>query len=75
MGTGLALITEPTPFKPDISLFPNANPRNFTQIEPGQKDERSREDKLRSSPKLNLENFKKHIIDLNLVKDIVVVTE
>jgi len=59
----------------DISLFPNANPRKFTQIEPGQKDERSREDKLRSSPKLNLENFKKHITELNLVKDIIVVTE
>ena len=59
----------------DISLFPNANPRNFTQIEPGQKDERSREDKLRSSPKINLENFKNHIENLNLVKDIIVITE
>ena len=59
----------------DISLFPNANPRNFTQIEPGQRDERSREDKLRSSPKLNLENFKNHILNLNLVKDIIVITE
>lgn len=59
----------------DISLFPNANPRNFAQIEPGQKDEKSREDTLRSSPKLNLENFKKHIVHLNLVKDIIVVPE
>ncbi|MDO5968472.1 hypothetical protein Q4Q35_01505 [Flavivirga aquimarina] len=59
----------------DISLFPNANPRNFTQIEPGERDNRSREDKLRSSPKLNLENFKNHIIGLNLEKDIVVAQE
>jgi|SRR5690606_15471992 len=59
----------------DISLFPNANPRNFTQIEPGQRDERNREDKLRASPKLNLENFKNHIENLNLVKDIIVTTE
>jgi len=59
----------------DISLFPNANPRNFTQIEPGQRDERSREDKLRASPKINLDSFKNHIENLNLVKDIIVVTE
>lgn len=59
----------------DISLFPNSNPRDFTQIEPGQKDEKSREDKLRSSPKLNLENFKSHIISLNLVEDIIIVQE
>ncbi len=59
----------------DISLFPNANPRKFIQIEPGQKDEIGREDKLRSSPKLNLENFKNHILGLKLVKDIIVVHE
>jgi hypothetical protein len=59
----------------DISLFPNANPRKFIQIEPGQKDEIGREDKLRSSPKLNLENFKNHIISLNLEKDLEVVQE
>jgi hypothetical protein len=59
----------------DISLFPNANPRNFTQIEPGQKDERSREDKLRSSPKLNLESFKNFIDNLKLEKDLTVTNE
>lgn len=59
----------------DLSLFPNANPREFTQIEPGQKDEKSREDRLRSSPKLNLENFKKHIENLNLKQDIIVTSE
>ena len=45
----------------DIGLFPNSNPRNFQQVEPGQKDERSREDKIRSAPKLNLEEFQHYI--------------
>jgi hypothetical protein len=45
----------------DIGLFPNANPRKFQQVEPGQKDEKSREDKIRSAPKLNLYDFKKYI--------------
>ncbi len=59
----------------DISLFPNANPRNFTQIEPGQKEEKSKEDKLRSSPKLNLEKFKNFIEDLKLINDITITNE
>lgn len=59
----------------DISLFPNANPRAFTQIEPGQKDERSREDKLRSSPKLNLDKFNNFIESLNLTRDITLTNE
>lgn len=45
----------------DIGLFPNSNPRKFQQIEPGQKDEHKREDKIRSSPKLNLEEFDRSI--------------
>lgn len=55
----------------DIGLFPNSNPRNFTQIEPGQKDERSREDKLRSAPKLNLNLYHQYITDQNLSGDLV----
>lgn len=47
----------------DIGLFPNSNPRKFQQVEPGQKDERSREDKIRSAPKLNLDDFKAFITD------------
>lgn len=54
----------------DIGLFPNANPRNFQQIEPGQKDERHREDKIRSAPKLNLEEFKVYIDGFHLENDI-----
>jgi hypothetical protein len=50
----------------DIGLFPNANPRTFQQVEPGQKDEHHREDKIRSSPKLNLVEFKEHIDSLQL---------
>ena len=45
----------------DIGLFPNANPRHFQQVEPGERDSRSREDKIRSAPRLNLEEFKKNI--------------
>lgn len=41
----------------DIGLFPNANPRDFQQVEPGLRDLRAREDKIRSAPKLNLADF------------------
>lgn len=41
----------------DVGLFPNANPRDFQQVEPGKKDHRAREDKIRSAPKLNLIDF------------------
>jgi len=54
----------------DVGLFPNANPRNFKQVEPGQKDEEGREDKIRSSPKINLELFDQHISSLKLQKDL-----
>jgi len=45
----------------DIGLFPNSNPRNFQQVEPGQKDSHHRDDKIRSAPKLNLVDFFEHI--------------
>ncbi|KAA3624433.1 MAG: hypothetical protein DWP94_03725 [Flavobacterium sp.] len=54
----------------DVGLFPNANPRNFKQVEPGQKDEEGREDKIRSSPKINLENFREYINGLKLDKNL-----
>lgn len=54
----------------DVGLFPNANPRFFNQIEPGQKDEQGREDKLRSAPKLNLESFKEYIDSKHLNKEL-----
>lgn len=50
----------------DIGLFPNANPRGFQQVEPGQKDEHHREDKIRSAPKLDLERFSQSISELKL---------
>ncbi|MBK9285675.1 MAG: hypothetical protein IPM51_15350 [Sphingobacteriaceae bacterium] len=59
-----------TAYVVDIGLFPNSNPRGFQQIEPGQKDDEGREDKLRSSPKLNLENYKSYIQGLNLKLDL-----
>lgn len=54
----------------DVGLFPNANPRNFKQVEPGQKDDDGREDKIRSSPKLNLEIFNEYISELKLNKNL-----
>lgn len=54
----------------DIGLFPNSNPREFTQIEPGQRDDNNREDKLRSAPKLNLNLYQDYISEQNLVVDL-----
>ncbi|ABM04047.1 hypothetical protein Ping_2306 [Psychromonas ingrahamii 37] len=48
----------------DIGLFPNANPRGFHQVEPGQKDEHHRVDKIRSAPKLDLGSFSQRICEL-----------
>jgi len=59
----------------DIGMFPNANPRNFQQIEPGQKDDKGRDDKIRSTPKLNLNNFKSFINELKLQSDLVLTEE
>lgn len=49
----------------DIGLFPNSNPRDFQQVEPGQKDAHHREDKIRSAPKLNLVGFQEYINQRN----------
>lgn len=38
----------------DVGLYDNSRPRNFKQIQPGSKDEKSRKDALRASPKLDL---------------------
>lgn len=59
----------------DIGLFPNANPRGFQQVEPGQMDEKHRQDKIRSAPKLDLESFKIRIQALNLSRKLEVTEE
>lgn len=41
----------------DVGLYENSRPRNFTQIEPGLKDDKSRKDKLRASPYLDLKKL------------------
>lgn len=38
----------------DVGLYENSRPRNFTQVEPGVTDARSRKDELRASPRVNL---------------------
>jgi hypothetical protein len=45
----------------DIALYDNARPRNFTQIEPGQRDEKARKDELRASPVFTLETLREPI--------------
>ncbi len=52
----------------DVGLFPNANPRDFQQVEPDQKDKNHRKDKIRSAPKLNLEEFDRHLNSIGLKK-------
>lgn len=45
----------------DIGLYDNARPRNFSQIEPGQRDDKARKDQLRASPVLDIESFTNEI--------------
>ncbi len=45
----------------DIGLYDNARPRNFTQIEPGHRDEKARKDDLRAAPLLNLAKLRSPI--------------
>lgn len=59
----------------DIGLFPNANPRDFQQVEPGQADEKHRQDKIRSAPKLDLESVRAQIDALNLPLELEVTEE
>ena len=54
----------------DIGLFPNSNPRDFQQVEPGQTDDKHRQDKIRSAPKLDLGSFSTQITDLNLPREL-----
>jgi len=45
----------------DIGLYDNSRPRNFLQIEPGQRDEKSRKDDLRASPVFDLQKLNESI--------------
>lgn len=38
----------------DVSLYDNSRPRNFEEIEPGATDDRSRRDRIRAAPRLDL---------------------
>jgi hypothetical protein len=42
----------------DIGLYDNPRPRSFTQIEPGQRDDRARKDALRASPVIDVKSLK-----------------
>jgi len=45
----------------DLGLYDNARPRNFSQIEPGTRDDKSRRDDMRSSPRLSLHEMQSSI--------------
>jgi hypothetical protein len=48
----------------DISMYDNPRPRNFKQIEPGQRDEKARKDELRASPLFALEKLREPIPEM-----------
>ena len=54
----------------DIGLFPNANPRDFKQILPDEKDEKGRDDKIRSAPKLSISKFQEYIDGLQIKSEL-----
>ncbi|TKJ38433.1 hypothetical protein CEE37_13020 [candidate division LCP-89 bacterium B3_LCP] len=45
----------------DISLYDNARPRKFNQVEPGQTDEKARKDLLRASPLILFDKLREPI--------------
>lgn len=45
----------------DVGLYENSRPRNFTQVEPGTQDSRSRKDALRASPRLGLTDLAQRV--------------
>jgi len=48
----------------DIGLYDNPRPRSFTQIEPGQRDDKARKDELRAAPLLDIRIFQQPIESL-----------
>ncbi|OHD57283.1 MAG: hypothetical protein A2014_10985 [Spirochaetes bacterium GWF1_49_6] len=47
----------------DVGLYDFTRLRNFDQIEPGNKDDKSRKDHMRASPKINLEQMKNNSVN------------
>ncbi len=56
----------------DTGLYDNAQPRNFNQLEPGSTDERSRKDKLRASPQLDLQLLKDSLDETSSTQPLVI---
>lgn len=59
----------------DVGLYDNSRPRNFDQVEPGQRDERARKDKLRASPVFNLAKLEEPIPELPVQLELLTVSE
>lgn len=51
----------------DVGLYDNSRPRNFSQLEPGATDSKSRRDKMRASPRLELDKLQDEVGETNLV--------
>jgi hypothetical protein len=43
----------------DVGLYSNSRPRGFEQIQPGASDSKSRKDRIRSAPRINLADIEK----------------
>lgn len=50
----------------DVSLYANSRPRGFSQLEPGTTDDKSRRDKIRAAPRLELEGLHEGYLDLGI---------
>src|SRR5690606_28314647 len=51
----------------DVSLYDNSRPRNFSQLEPGATDNRSRRDKMRASSRIDLKKLQESVGEATLV--------
>lgn len=45
----------------DIGMYSNSKPRNFDQIDPGVRDEKEKQDKVRAAPIIDLEEFEGYV--------------
>jgi len=59
----------------DVGLYDNSRPRNFKQIEPGTRDEKSRKDDLRASPYVELEKLSQNIKEAGKQLELVLTSE
>ena len=59
----------------DVSLYDNPRPRSFTQIEPGQQDDRARKDALRASPVFAMQKLTEPLPDIPVQLELILTDE